>query len=518
MQLKFFKMKSFLLLLFFTSFTFAQNVSATLEDKIYNSIDGFIAHPNSENLKKLTSEEIKFHPKTKPEFLALVILNCNKAYYENQFGLTHQAILSYEKAWQLFQKHQLNNYDITEYCLKPLGNLYTIIGDYDNAENTIKQYYYIANTEGNQQQKMASILNLSNVYQSSGKNDLAIALIEKTIKAEKLSGIQKGILLNNLGANYMLSHSFGQAKVNLQTSINLLQNDKTQTVTLSNANRNLALIYSREQNFTMANSYFAKAKKEFLESKNQEPRKMARIHYDEALLFFEQGKFNEATTSIASVFKVLIPNYSHQKNGLPKQNLLYAETVLIDALDLQAQLFSEQNQPKKALECYALSFHIEDLFRPLLVYENSKIITQIRNRNRTEKCIVIYQSLFQKEKNKHYLEAAFQLQEKTKSSVLRDYLSDSKILSKEEKSIVEQLQNWSNVILKEQQKMESADILKINQAIKKQNELMLLLKSKRAKTEVSNENIDVSELFQKLKKNNAGMVAYFLAQKPFTPL
>ncbi len=170
-------MKSFLLLLLFTQFTFAQNVNQTLEDKIYNTIDTFITNPNTESLQKLASEEIKFKPKTKPEFLAVVILNCNKAYYENQFGLTHKAILSYEKAWQIFQNHQLNNYDITEYCLKPLGNLYTIIGDYDNAENTIKQYYFIATTEGNQQQKMASILNLSNVYQSSGKNDLAIALV-----------------------------------------------------------------------------------------------------------------------------------------------------------------------------------------------------------------------------------------------------------------------------------------------------------------------------------------------------
>ncbi|WP_300569812.1 CHAT domain-containing protein [Flavobacterium sp.] len=507
-------MKSFLLLLLFTQFTFAQNVNQPLEDKIYNTIDTFIANPNAESLQKLVSEEIKFIPKTKPEFLAIVILNCNKAYYENQFGLTHKAILSYEKAWQIFQNHQLNNYDITEYCLKPLGNLYTIIGDYDNAENTIKQYYFIANTEGNQQQKMASILNLSNVYQSSGKNDLAIALVEKTLKTEKLSSVQKGILLNNLGANYMIANRFGQAKVNLRTSINLLQNDKTQTTTLSNANRNLALIYSREQNFNLANSYFAKAKKGFLESKNQEPRKIARIHYDEALLFFEQGKLNEATTSIAAVFKVLIPNYSNPKKGLPKKNMLYAETVLIDALDLQAQLFSEQNQPKKALECYALSFHIEDLFQPLLIYENSKIITQIRNRNRTEKCIAIYQSLFQKENNKQYLKLAFQLQEKTKSSVLKEYLSDSKILSEEEKAITEQLQNWSNVILKEQQKMESANISKINQAIKKQNELMLLLKSKRAKTaETSNENINVSLLFQKLKKDNAGMVAYFFGTK-----
>jgi hypothetical protein len=33
----------------------------------------------------------------------------------------------------------------------------------------------------------------------------------------------------------------------------------------------------------------------------------------------------------------------------------------LDALDLQAVIFLEQNQPKKALQAYALSFQIEDL-------------------------------------------------------------------------------------------------------------------------------------------------------------
>lgn len=507
-------MKPILLLLLFVQLTFAQSGSISLEDKIYHAIDAFIANPNTESLKKLTLAEQKFNPKIKQEFLALAVLKCNKAYYENQFGFTHKAISSYEKAWQLFQNHKLKDYDIIEFCLKPLGNLYTIIGDYDNAENTIKQYLFIANNNDTQQQKIAAIQNLSNVYQSSGKNDLAIALLEKTIATERLSTVQKGILLNNLGANYMIASHFGQAKANLKASINLLQDNAAETNTVSNANRNLALIYNREQDFTSANYHFQKAKKGFFESRNQEPRKVARLYYDEALLYFEQGKWAEATRSVSTVFKTLIPDFSQQKKLLPNPNQLYAETVLIDALDLQAQLFSEQNQWGKALQCYSLSFHIEEVLQPLLVYENSKIITQIRNRNRTEKCIAIYNLLYQKEKKIRYIEAAFQLQEKTKSIVLKEAISTNKIIPKEEKYILEQLQNWSNIILKEQQKLESADISKINQAIKKQNELMLLLKSKRTEREnLPEKNISLTDLFQKLDKDKATMISFFYGAK-----
>jgi CHAT domain-containing protein/tetratricopeptide (TPR) repeat protein len=503
-------MKSFLLLILIAQFTFAQGESRSLEDKIYGTIDLFVSHPNIESLKKLEAAEKKIHPKTKPELLALVILKCNKAYYENQFGFTTKAISSYEKAWQLFQNHQLKNYDITEYCLKPLGNLYTIVRDYDNAENTIKQYFFIANAENNQPQKMAAVLNLSNVYQSSGKNDQAIFLLEKTLKTEKLSEDQKGILFNNLGANYMIDSNFGQAKKHLAASIDLLKNNQAEIHTVSNANRNLALIYNREHHFKIADFHFETAKKLFFKTKNQEARKIARLHYDEALLLFEQEKWGETTAAIKHIFKILIPNYSFQKKLLPNQNSLYAETVLIDALDLQAQVFSQQNQPKKALECYLLSFHAEELLQSLLVYENSKIITQIRNRNRTEKCIAIYDALYQKEKEMHYIETAFQLQESTKTSVLKESISAKKNISKEEKEIVEMLQNWSNIILKEQQKGDLADISKINEAIKKQNELMLLLKSEHSKTkDFIPESINTFNLFKKLEHDKATMISYF---------
>ncbi len=500
-------MRSLFFLFFLTHMSFSQ---VTLENKIYDAVDVFVANPNVESLKKLEIEENKFKAKTKPEFLALVILNCNKAYYENQFSLTNKAISTYEKAWQLFQKNKLTNYDITEYCLKPLGNLYTIIGDYDSAENTIKQYFFIANIDGNQEQKISAILNLSNVYQSSGKSDLAIILLEKTIKTEKLTTIQKGILSNNLGTNYLINNNYEKAKKVLEISIKLLSGDKQQSQNISNAYRNLSQIYSQEKKFVLANSYFEKAKSEFIKTKNQAPRKIAKLFYENALLLFEQNKITEAKLAINEVYKVLIPNYSDKKSVLPDQKSLYAETLLLDVLDFQAAILLKENKPKIALECYELSFYIEDLFQSLLVYENSKIISQTRSRSRVEKCIEIYDYLYQQEKDIHYLEKAFLLSEKTKSTVLKNYISQSRTISTEEKTALEQLQNWNNAIVREQEKLDFADISKINFAIKKQNELMLLLKSIKSKaTILSDENINLTRLFQKLKKDKATLISYF---------
>ena len=513
-----------LILLFINLNVFGQHQ----EDKIYNAIDSFTAHPSAEALQNLTAAEADFwknpKPKTKNELLAIVVLNCNKAYYENQFGQTQNAISSYEKAWQLYQKQKLGDYDIIEFCLKPLGNLYTVLGDYDSAENTIKQYYFIVNTAKNypdaQKQKFAAILNLSNVYQSSGKISLAIELLENTLKTEKLSNLQKGILWNNLGNNYwlgskqllLIKNSSDNAEKAFESSIKFLQNEKGQSETLSNSYRNLASMNRQWHRFDIADSYMQKAEKLFFETKNQQPRKLAKLYYEKALLFFDERKYDESTKQISAVFKTLIPNYN-SKNILPNQNQLYAETVLVDAFDLQAEILKLKD-PKKALKAFELSFYIEDLLMNNLIYENSKILMQLRSRNRTEKCITIYDELFKKEGKTKYLEEAFQLSEKTKSGILKGYRSNIKNASAEEKQLLQELQNSNNAILKEQQKGDLAAISKINQLIKKQNESMLLLK--KIQSENQNylpENCDLKALFSKLENNKAMMVYYFMGSE-----
>lgn len=508
-------MKTFfitLLLLLLSQICFSQSLS--LEDKIYDAVDSFVAHPSVENLQSLNTTESNFwkntKPKTKDELLAIVILNCNKAYYENQFNQLQTAIISYEKAWKTYQKYKLKNYDIVEYCLKPLGNLYTILGDYDNAENTIKQYYYIASQQKNKAQQYAAVLNLSNAYQNSGRINEAIDLLEKTIRNEKLSNTQKGILLNNLGNNYLLrniNEDPSNAENSFLKAIPLLKKDKSQQEALINSYLNL---YKLSINFRRneALNYYEKARVISENLPNKSPRYKAQFYLEKIHLLLEQTKLTETQAILKTVFKTLIPNYSIQKGILPKKNDLYAETVLLDALDFQAELFKIQNQPKKALESYALAFHIEDLFQNLIVYENSKIITQTRNRKRIEKCVAIYQSLFEKEKNPIYIEHAFQLVEKTKAIVLKEQITNNQKRSNKEKLLLQQLENQNTIIFKEQQKGDLANIETINKVIQKQNELMLQLKQIQSKNN-NIQYINLNDLYAKLKKDDAIMVEYF---------
>ena len=494
----------------FSLISFLNAKSQSQEIRIYQSIDVMVANPTIENLNKLEKIENTFKPKSKEEFLVSVILNSNKGYFQNRFSQSQKAILSYEIAWKTFEKNNLSNYNIVENCLKPLGNLYTQIGDFDNAENIIKQYFFISEKQKNQEQKIAAILNLSNVYQSSGRASVAIQLLENSIKTEKLSDFKKGIFYNNLGTNYLILKDFDSAKIALEKSIIYLSNQKNKTEILSNSYRNLVSIFCQDQNFEKANLYFEKAKKILQKIPQLQPREKAKFCLENAILLFQQNKFDASNQQILEVFSILIPNYSKTKNDLPDKNSLYSETILLDALDLHAEIFVKQNKFKQALETFRICFYIEDLFEKIIVYENSKIIDQFRIRNRVEKCLEIYSILIQKEKKSNYLEDAFLLCEETKSSVLKNYNSNKKTATKEEKSIIIELQYINVEIAKEQNKSDLANISKINSYIKRQNNLMLSLKDLQFKNSlIKHGKIDLKALFLKLQQQKTVLVEYF---------
>lgn len=495
--------RTILAILFF-QFGFSQSA----EEQIYVVTENFRANPTLKSLQKLIDFEQKIQPENKPELLAIVILNCNKAYYQNQFGQTQNAISSFEKAWSLFDKYKLKNYDIIEFCLKPLGNLYTQIGDFENAENTIKNYFYIANTTKNESQKISAIQNLSVVYYSSGRTIEAIALLQNELKSTLLNKTQQGILLSNLGANYLSLDNIIPAKSAFLKSIVLLKSDQNQTETLANSYRNLSRIYASKNNFEQANLYFKKAKALLILSKNSSVRQKAKLFLEEASLLFEQNKFIESQQILKELFTVLLPDYSKNQK-IPNSTSLYAETVLLDAFDLQAALFSSKKEFKKALQWFTLSFEVEELLQSTLVYENSKIIALIGNRNRVEKCITLYEQLYKKELNSNYLKKAFLLSEQSKAAVLKTTILQNKKLSIREKELAKAIQNQTIIIINEQQKGTNANIKSINQAIQKQNELMLILKSQNKNTIVEQNPITISSVFEKLKKEHAILITYF---------
>jgi CHAT domain-containing protein len=395
--------KIFFLIFFFTSTSFSQ----TLEDQIYDAVDTFVANPNKKSLEILNGKEKEFSSKVKTfdEQLALVILYCNKGSFEMKNNLEKKAISSYEKAWKLFDKNKLSNYDIIEYCLKPLGTLYTKSGNFTLAENIIKKYIFIAEKENNQATIISGYINLSIVYKSIGKYQTAIDLLQKVVKNKAVSSLQNKRIQEELAVNFLGLKKFENANRLLENSIeNDYQNLKSKSfLELQNNNPKEAI------------SYFENAKTYFFKTNNFTAREVAKMYIDEASIYQFLNDTKKAKNLLSKALQTLLP--LEKKMTLPEKNSLYAENTFLAIFDGLAQL--ETNSQKK-IDYYNLSFYVSDLIKDNIVSQESLIIQQFEDRKRTEKCLEIFWNEYQKTNDNSWIEKAFLFAEKSKNVVLKD--------------------------------------------------------------------------------------------------
>lgn len=488
--------------------------SQQLENEIYNTLDTFINDQNEISLQVLNKKENAFKNKitTKEEHLALVILQCNKAYYLKQKKHIAEAISTYEEAWERFSKYQLSRYNITEYCLKPLGNLYTITKDYTNAVNTIKQYIFLAEKSKNSIQKNAGIINLSIVYHNIGNYQTAISTLKKALKTPNLNDKQKGLLQNNLTTNLIALKRYNEAQTLINS--NMLSNKNS-----LNFYKYASQIELQKGNHQKAQFYFNKAKEMAYKQKDISARAIAKLYVDEAQLLLQYNRQDKALKSLLKATKTLLPNFT--ENGLPTKETLYTENTFIDIFDLYAYI---QTDPNIRLQSYDLSFYVSSLLQDNITSQETKILNQINDRVRSEKCIELLFKTYARTPNDQFIISAFQYAENSKASVLKEtlqkkslqqlYPKDSILIKQQQ--LLQQQERITNDLIKEQ--LGNAKSVKINNLSRQLSSVSFQLKG--IKKEVLEKypkfrksSISIIKLQEKLQQDKAVLVEYFYGKQ-----
>lgn len=495
--------------LVFLFFLFTSIVSAqTLEDQIYDAVDAFVANPSKSALTVLNSKENNLSKQVKSwdEKLALVILNCNKGSFEMNNNLQKNAISSYEKAWKLYDTNKLSDYDIIEYCLKPLGTLYTKTGNYTLAENIIKKYIFIAEKQQKQATIISGYINLSIVYKSIGNHQTAIDLLQKVSENKSVTSLQNKKIKEELSVNYLGLKNYSNANSLIQNQFDA--NDYQSLKTKS-------FIALQNNNFTEAKSYFEKAKTVFFKSKKFSARDVAKLYVEEASIFRFTNAINSERKLLHQALKTLLPL---EKNaGLPKKTSLYPENTFLTIFDALAEI--ETNAEKK-IDYYDLSFYVSDLIKDNLVSQESLIIQQFEDRKRTERCLNIFWLNYQKTENNLWIDKAFLYAERSKNVILKEQsnlktlaelhpnnkdLQLQKQLISEQETLINQLirlqitGEYPNEIENINSKLATItiELKNCNERIKKQ-----------FKTEIEKE-LSISDLYAKIKKDKAQLVYFF---------
>ncbi|AUC83208.1 CHAT domain-containing protein [Lacinutrix sp. Bg11-31] len=503
-------MKNHLLVLCFLCFgsVFSQN---SLEDRIYEATDVFNNIKSAEALNTLNNAIIIFEAQlsTTDDYYAFVNLLANKAHYLKAVNKNTQAIKSYEKAWQLYNKKVASVYqfNIIDFCLIPLGVLYNKIGDYTAAENIIKTYISIAEKDKNNTQRVAGSINLSRLYQTIGRHQLAIDIANYELNTKQANTQQKSKL------KYIKSRSEIRLnkKVRFTDNGGIVLNPKTQSI------EELELAYEiafQKKDYTLALKIF-KNLKSLKTNKLSSANNLSKIYIAEAQLnlLLEQPK--EAEKNLKTALKTLLINYD--SNVFPVETDLYPDNAFIGIFDLFAEI---QTDPKKTIAYYNLSFYVSDLLTQNVTAQEGKLILLSEKRKRSEKSLDILHYLQNTSNDSKYTLEALQLSERYKASILKEMVGKKELLKihpndtlliTQQTLLKTQEQLTNKLIRTPYSNFNETQKLKLREKLSSIN---IELKKLKTKIETSypitpESSLNISKLNSKLQTDQATLVNYF---------
>ena len=470
-------------------FSFVKHVNGlkkenNIAEYIYVHLDEYAKKPTVENLVLFQNLEksIWRRAENKKEALSFIYFYINYGYYLKEFGQLNNAIVKYEKGYSVYQKFNVQQYDIIEYCLKPLANCYTRIGEMTRAEDVLKVTIENAQQQKNTEQVVAAYINLAAVKRTKGEFVDGISLLNLALKLNKDQQV-KATLFSELAINYFEISSYEKSGSYLALS-NGLNTAVDSTLTLRNY-VTLGVLQFKQNKVLQAEAHFTDALKiaEKIYSKNH--REVCKIYVHLAMLQAHKKDYVQAQKTYQKVLTLLIPSFKPTKlTDNPETSFLYPENTLTDIFDGRAAVFVEMGDPENALKNFDLAFKIEDELRFTYVDQNAKIIHQQENRRRSEKCIEICYQLFVEHKNEKWAEKAFLYTERTKNSVVAEAkeklqkqttLGSHNLFVLEKELLFKKAQYTKNIAL-EQLKGEGASINILAELTKNRNAISTELK------------------------------------------
>jgi len=395
-----------------------------LEEFLYAYWDYFMLNPSHERLFLLSKIENKVwrQPKNEDEHLARLHLWVNQGYHLKNFGKIYQSILAYENAWNYYENHPVSNYNIIDYCLKPLANNCTRIGDYSRAEDVLKRTLQLATTFNNLHQISTTLSNLATCYHSQGKYKKSNNVLQQALELKEKDPLQKSRLYSEMAQNYYSLKAYDKALKLLPLSNKdlpkwegrsiYIKNTISQSICYYYLKQTKKALQSIEKTLSLAKNYYTK-----------NDREIAKIYVLKAKIIEQNKDYKAALENYQKALQTLLPTFVTEDVLInPTINRLYPENTFKEIFDGKAEVFTLQKDYINAIKNYNLAFDIEDMLRGTYISQVSKIIQQSENKNRSAQVLNLYYQMNQSDKNPQLIADAFAFAEKSKSRVLWDEL------------------------------------------------------------------------------------------------
>lgn len=435
--------RAIIFILFFYSFNgyvWAQADTGAIHEELAafreaDDLEGWIYH-RIEYADKKPSERLGFlmqsqqrawrSYKSYSERTAWLYLMATQGYYQLQSGDILSSINSYEKALQFYESYPLPDADVEEYVLKPLGNNYTRLADYNTALFIHRKSLDAVMKKGDRNQVASVYSNMAACARWKGDLRQAVDFCKEGISYADKKKLLYGLLLSTYADVLAEQQRYDTAAVLSKQSLQQLRGygDDMQalywyTSALQIASR-IELLQAdhqkaREHAITALNLF----KKYYPEARHREKAKLYVLIGDIAMA---TGNFPMAASQYEEAWLTLAPRSVMAKLDFEIVNpdSIYSENTLVDALAGKAAAFEAAGIKEEAFLNYMSFFVADRKLRSAFFYDESKYREMEINRSRVNAAIRLAYQLQQSKSKVSDAATVLLIAEISKAQVLAD--------------------------------------------------------------------------------------------------
>lgn len=363
--------------------------------------------------------------KTYYERLAWFDLLSVQGYYQLQTGNILASINAYETALSFYESYPLPDADIIETVLKPLGNNYTRLADYNTALFIHRKTMELAMKINNKELIASTYSNMAICSRSQDDLPAAAGYCQEGIRNASPNKPLYGLLLSTQADILTAQHKYDSAESICNTALNKLKQYHRDTTALywyAGALQVAAKIALEKHQYQQAAGYAESALQLFTQFfTGTRQREKAKLFVLQGDIDLKMGNNPRALEYYQNALILLIPVWRPASiSAVPGEQLLYSENTLSDALCGKAAAFMQLHQPQEALQHYTGALVATGKLRREFFYAESKLKEITESRSRGEAATKLAYSLWIQTGYKKYQEQLLLITELSRAQVLMD--------------------------------------------------------------------------------------------------
>jgi CHAT domain-containing protein len=432
--------------------------------------------------------------KTYYERLAWFDLLSTQGYYQLQTGNILASINAYEAALAFYESYPLPDADVIETVLKPLGNNYTRLADYNTALFIHRKTMTLALKANNNNLIASTYSNMAICARSQDDLIAATAYCREGIHYAAPKTAIYGLLLSIQADILTAQLKYDSAEIVCHTALKKLQqhhNDTPALYWLTGALQTAAKMAMQKQQYQKATDYVKQAMQIFQHTfPATRQREKAKLHVLSGDINIKTGHNSQALDNYQQALLLLIPGWKPADiKAMPEEELLYSENTLADALCGKAAALIPLHQPQEALQHYISAFIATRKLRKEFFYTESKLQEITESHSRVEAATKLAYSLWTTTSNKKYIEQLLLITEMSRAQVLMDErrsrMEESRVYSPAD-SLLRQAKQLQQAIMYYQHELLNAKEKKPISSLLQQAEYDLSLLNKKIKQQSHN--------------------------------